>query len=156
MKKFSLLVSIIALICSLTSCNNSESLKDLQFEKFKNDENLKVLVKYSEELNTLNKNQQQNFSISEEELLSACLEMEVDYGEQLVLDYIDLLERQNYDNVQIDGDDCHRNSNGTVNMTGCSFWGKVKAVFSAAINCGPGEATDWYYDCVQSSVCRNC
>ena len=54
------------------------------------------------------------------------------------------------------GDNCHRNDNGTVNTDGCSGWEMVSYVFSAAINCGSGEATNWYYNCCQAAVCRNC
>lgn len=146
------------------SCNRNDSMNELQFEKFKKDKNFDLLLSYT--INKASKNNSTVSRINESVLLEACLDLSEVYGEVAVLEYIDQLSVSNTDYVQTvmnassgssnDGDKCHRNSDGTVHMSSCTFWKTVKAIFSAAINCGPGEPTEWYYNCVQESVCRNC
>lgn len=82
-----------------------------------------------------------------------------DYGQEEIEDFFDNLGPEGYLQSGItwneEGDQCKRNSDGTVDARACdTFWEYVTFTVKGAF-C-PGETEEMRYDCIQQVVCDHC
>lgn len=146
--------NIICLFTTLFFVTITYSQKEIKH--LNQDKRLLEIINYSKSFGVLKVNETEKINNLRDKIDTLVKEIMADYGETNVNNYIQESLRQSLSLDIGDGNKCKRNSNGTVNTDACSFWEFIAYVFSAATHCGPGEPTDWYYDCCQAAVCRNC
>ncbi|MEC4048751.1 hypothetical protein OX284_004860 [Flavobacterium sp. SUN046] len=84
------------------------------------------------------------------------------YGLDNINNYIAESIKIENDSKLAGGDKCHRNANGTVNSSACSFWENISVSFQSYIGCPSppvGAPSSWYdsqLNCIQSIICKTC
>lgn len=145
---------ILSLIVMFAFVNLSFSQNDI--EKFNEDVRLKEIAGYAKSFSSLKPTETDKINSLRVKIDKLVKDIHLAYGEENVKNYIAENLRAHHSLEAGDGNKCKRNSDGTVNTDACSTWEFVAYVFSAAMHCGPGEPTDFYYNCCQAAVCRNC
>lgn len=167
------LLFFIGLIVFVQFYGCKEKHDEISLDVFKNDQQVIALSIQLHEFNLLNQGVHTENAAREHifEMIKTAKIISTRYGQQQALSFAKTLAQQTDAKLKnnaaqflraTDYDKCHRKSDGTTDWTDCNIWESVVVLLSSAVNCDQPAAgasrseIESYYNCIQSTICKNC